>query len=255
MASALALVPAPRAVRTVRAARARSARGGLVVVAGKKGAWAKEFDPEYEKEKTVATVDDAKWPGLDSACSRSEAAHHPRVSPKTALAPPPSLPSPARAAARVPSGPVSSTPSGARPRPLSSAHSVSPKCPPSPPPDALPPSAEDKEKDPATYNILVKKTGPLNVTWNGVGVLQVPKGRDNAESNNVAKTVLIQRKEQVMAEVARLYPKMKGDLDFVIQMFEDPYADPVDMSQVPPEGMEAVPAEIKYMPKGKRYPF
>lgn len=119
----------------------------------------------------------------------------------------------------------------------------------------MPPSAEDKEKDPATYNILVKKTGPLNVTWNGVGVLQVPKGRDNAESNNVAKTVLIQRKEQVMAEVARLYPKMKGDLDFVIQMFEDPYADPVDMSQVPPEGMEAVPAEIKYMPKGKRYPF
>ena len=51
--------------------------------------------------------------------------------------PPPSLPSPARAAARVPSGPVSSTPSGARPRPLSSAHSVSPKCPPSPPPDAF----------------------------------------------------------------------------------------------------------------------
>lgn len=134
MASALALVPAPRAVRTVRAARARSARGGLVVVAGKKGAWAKEFDPEYEKEKTVATVDDAKWPGLDSACARSEAAHHPRVSPKTALAPPPSLPSPARAAARVPSGPVSSTPRGARPRPLSSAHSVSPKCPPRPMP-------------------------------------------------------------------------------------------------------------------------
>ena len=115
--------------------------------------------------------------------------------------------------------------------------------------------AEDKEKDPATYNILVKKTGPLNVTWNGVGMLQVPRGKDDKESNNVAKTVLIQRKEQVMAEVARLYPKMTGPKDFVIQMFEDPYADPVDMEQMPPEGLEPVPAEIKYMPKGKRYPF
>lgn len=110
-------------------------------------------------------------------------------------------------------------------------------------------------KDPATYNILVKKTGPLNVTWNGVGMLQVPRGKDDKESNNVAKTVLIQRKEQVMAEVARLYPKMTGPKDFVIQMFEDPYADPVDMEQVPPEGLEPVPAEIKYMTKGKRYPF
>ena len=251
MASALALVPAPRAVRTVRAARARSARGGLVVVAGKKGAWAKEFDPEYEKEKTVATVDDAKWPGLDSACSRSEAAHHPRVSPKTALAPPlPTFPRPRRRARPVRTRLVH--PARRPPTPLILRAFRLTEVPPRPMPS---PSAEDKEKDPATYNILVKKTGPLNVTWNGVGVLQVPKGRDNAESNNVAKTVLIQRKEQVMAEVARLYPKMKGDLDFVIQMFEDPYADPVDMSQVPPEGMEAVPAEIKYMPKGKRYPF
>ena len=123
---------------------------------------------------------------------------------------------------------------------------------PSPPPLHV---AEDKEKDPATYNILVKKTGPLNVTWNGVGMLQVPRGKDDKESNNVAKTVLIQRKEQVMAEVARLYPKMTGPKDFVIQMFEDPYADPVDMEQMPPEGLEPVPAEIKYMPKGKRYPF
>lgn len=124
--------------------------------------------------------------------------------------------------------------------------------PPPPPPFHV---AEDKVKDPATYNILVKKTGPLNVTWNGVGMLQVPRGKDDKESNNVAKTVLIQRKEQVMAEVARLYPKMTGPKDFVIQMFEDPYADPVDMEQVPPEGLEPVPAEIKYMTKGKRYPF
>jgi hypothetical protein len=115
--------------------------------------------------------------------------------------------------------------------------------------------AENKEKDPATYNILVKKTGPLNVTWNGVGMLQVPKGKDDKESNNVAKTVLLQRKEVLMGEVARLYPKMTGKKDFVIQMFEDPYADPVDMDQAIPEGMELVPAEIKWMKKGKRYPF
>ena len=115
--------------------------------------------------------------------------------------------------------------------------------------------AENKEKDPATYNILVKKTGPLNVTWNGVGMLQVPKGKDDKESNNVAKTVLLQRKEVLMGEVARLYPKMTGKKDFVIQMFEDPYADPVDMDQAVPEGMELVPAEIKWMKKGKRYPF
>lgn len=115
--------------------------------------------------------------------------------------------------------------------------------------------AENKEKDPATYNILVKKTGPLNVTWNGVGMLQVPKGKDDKESNNVAKTVLLQRKEVLMGEVARLYPKMTGKKDFVIQMFEDPYADPVDMDQTVPEGMELVPAEIKWMKKGKRYPF
>lgn len=101
----------------------------------------------------------------------------------------------------------------------------------------------------------MKKTGPLNVTWNGVGMLQVPKGVDDKESNNVAKTVLLQRKEVLMGEVARLYPKMTGKKDFVIQMFEDPYADPVDMDQAIPEGMELVPAEIKWMKKGKRYPF
>jgi hypothetical protein len=29
----------------------------------------------------------------------------------------------------------------------------------------------------------------------------------------------------------------------------------VDMDQTVPEGMELVPAEIKWMKKGKRYPF
>ena len=53
----------------------------------------------------------------------------------------------------------------------------------------------------------------------------------------------------------RLYPKMTGKKDFVIQMFEDPYADPVDMEQTVPDRMEAVPAEIVWMKKGKRYPF
>lgn len=60
--------------------------------------------------------------------------------------------------------------------------------------------AEDTEV--STYNILVKKTGPLSLTWNGVGVIQVPKvGKEDKESNNLCKTVLIQRKEQILAEV------------------------------------------------------
>ena len=68
----------------------------------------------------------------------------------------------------------------------------------------------------------------------------------------MCKTVLVQRKEQVLAECDRLYPKMKGKpKDYVIQLFEDPYADPVDLSAVPPAGLEPVPAEIKYMPKGE----
>lgn len=124
-----------------------------------------------------------------------------------------------------------------------------------------PHATEDTEV--ATYNILVKKTGPLNVTWNGVGVIQVPMvGKEPKESNSLCKTVLIQRKETIMSEVNRLYPKMvKGKageavpLDFVIQLFEDPFADPVDLNQIPPEGLEPVPAEIKFLPKGKRYPY
>ena len=45
-------------------------RRGLVIVAGKKGAWAKEFDPEFEKKNAPAEVDESKWPGLDSAYAR-----------------------------------------------------------------------------------------------------------------------------------------------------------------------------------------
>eukprot|EP00740_Mantoniella_antarctica_P023493 CAMPEP_0198687690 /NCGR_PEP_ID=MMETSP1468-20131203/72746_1 /TAXON_ID=1461545 /ORGANISM="Mantoniella sp, Strain CCMP1436" /LENGTH=188 /DNA_ID=CAMNT_0044436043 /DNA_START=24 /DNA_END=590 /DNA_ORIENTATION=+ len=173
--------------RRARAPHGRQTRrGGLAVVAGgKKGAWAKEFDPLYESDKTVEVVQVAQGPGL----------------------------------------------------------------------------AKDTEV--STYNILVKKTGPLNITWNGVGVIQVPKGgKTDKDSNNVCKTVLIQRKEQVLAEVDRLYPKMRKEkagtlapLDFVIQLFEDPYADPVDIYAVPPAGLEPVPAEIKFLTKGKRYPY
>jgi hypothetical protein len=50
-------------------------------------------------------------------------------------------------------------------------------------------------------NVYRYATGPLNITWNGVGVIQVPKGgKTDKDSNNVCKTVLIQRKEQIMAE-------------------------------------------------------
>lgn len=158
--------------RTARAAR--SSRGSMVVVAGKRGAWAKEFAPKEETAEEEAEEDE--YPGLA------------------------------------------------------------------------------KDTDAASFNILVKKTGPLSLTWNGVGVLQIPKGSDDKESSNLAKVVLLQRKDQVMREVDRLYPKLKAKpKDFVIQPFEDPYADPVDMTQVPPETLEIVPAEVKYLKKGKRF--
>ena len=67
--------------------------------------------------------------------------------------------------------------------------------------------------------MLTKKTGPLNVTWNGVAMLQVPKGKTDKESNAIAKTVLIQRKEIVLQEVDRLYPKMKGKQGLRYWMF------------------------------------
>ena len=57
-----------RAARGVRRASS-SRRGGLVVVAGKKGAWAKEFDPEYEKSQEKKEVDQSMWPGLESTFS------------------------------------------------------------------------------------------------------------------------------------------------------------------------------------------
>ena len=68
----LASTPALAPTRVASRATSRSStrvcrRGGLVVVAGKKGAWAKEFDPNYEKENTVVVVDDSKYPGLESA--------------------------------------------------------------------------------------------------------------------------------------------------------------------------------------------
>ena len=57
------------ALATPRASRT-APRRGLVIVAGKKGAWAKEFDPEFEKKNAPAEVDESKWPGLDSAYAR-----------------------------------------------------------------------------------------------------------------------------------------------------------------------------------------
>ena len=164
-----------------RAAHVR--RGGSVVVRGKKAAFFKEFDEQYQKDNEVKEMDEnvmKGWPGL----------------------------------------------------------------------------AKDIGDDIATYNVLTKKTGPLNVTWNGVAMLQVPKGKTDKESNAIAKTVLIQRKEIVLQEVDRLYPKMKGQpKDYVIQMFEDPFADPVDMTQEAPNDVETAPAEFKFLEKGRRYPY
>ena len=68
MAHALASFTSVRVAPGVAIRRASRAapRRGLVIVAGKKGAWAKEFDPEYEKKTEVEEVVESKWPGLDS---------------------------------------------------------------------------------------------------------------------------------------------------------------------------------------------
>ena len=272
MATSLAAAAASVAPRaTARPARPRAAargvRGGSrsVVVRGKKGAWAKEFDPDYEKDKEVVeiTAEAEGWPGLASASSfrsthlfdslaRRDAT---RASPSIGALPPRGVAPPRRRRSRreTPPSPIPSF------RPVLSIDRLSLTTRSTLAALALARRAssvvaEDTEVE--TYNILTKLTGPLNITWNGIGVIQVPKGADKKESGNVCKTVLVQRKEQVLAECDRLYPKMKSKpKDYVIQLFEDPYADPVDLSAVPPAGLEPVPAEIKYMPKGKRYPY
>jgi hypothetical protein len=38
-------------------------------------------------------------------------------------------------------------------------------------------------------------------------------------------------------------------------MFEDPMADPVDLSQEAPNDVETAPAEFKFLEKGRRYPY
>ncbi|EEH54117.1 uncharacterized protein MICPUCDRAFT_51212 [Micromonas pusilla CCMP1545] len=330
MATSLAAAAASVAPRaTARPARPRAAargvRGGSrsVVVRGKKGAWAKEFDPDYEKDKEVVeiTAEAEGWPGLakdtevetyniltkltgplnitwngigviqvPKGATRRRAKpfrlrvdlHHlliclvvrvelyrPRARLATdhdgagaaASVAPRATARPARprAAARGVRGGSRSVvvrgKKGAWAKEFDPDYEkdkevveITAEA------EGWPGLAKDTEVE--TYNILTKLTGPLNITWNGIGVIQVPKGADKKESGNVCKTVLVQRKEQVLAECDRLYPKMKGKpKDYVIQLFEDPYADPVDLSAVPPAGLEPVPAEIKYMPKGKRYPY
>lgn len=61
---------APKGVTIHRVGRVTGAPRRLTIVHGKKGAWAKEFDPEYDDGKTPVEVDDGSdWPGLDSTCN------------------------------------------------------------------------------------------------------------------------------------------------------------------------------------------
>lgn len=289
MAHALASFASLRVVAPSVGTAPRSNPGnhkrGLVIVAGKKGAWAKEFDPEYEKANAVvvAEVDVNKWPGLDS--TSKERVFEPYLTPEKSASRT-NRPTPQRCQQGRLACPDTDTRflsndgrnrrrrrnqtvfrSVAKTGKLSShtsrGHAVtlfrslvtsSTNSPPFLIRVAFP-KPEAKDEDPATYNVLVKKTGRAHVTWNGVGVLQVPRGRDDKESSDVAKTVLLQRIEPLLAEVKRLYPKMNGPFDFVIQKFEDPYAQPVNTTQAVPPGLGLVPAEIVWLKKGKRYPF
>ena len=81
-------------------------------------------------------------------------------------------------------------------------------------------------------NIVVKTKG-FGVTWNGIGTLTVPDGGTKEMSTNIARVCCAQRKALLRANCTRLYPKMqKLPMEWAVQPFDDPYADPLDLDMV-----------------------
>ena len=89
---------------------------------------------------------------------------------------------------------------------------------------------------PFSVNVMVKKRGPLNVVWNGVGTLQVPDAGEKTASVNLCRVCLAQRSELLIENFERLYPKLKKDaVEWALQPFDDPYGDSFDPYMVVPE--------------------
>ena len=102
-------------------------------------------------------------------------------------------------------------------------------------------------------NVMVKTKG-FGVTWNGIGTLTVPDGGTKENSTNVARVVCAQRKALLRSNCARLYPKMqKLPMEWAVQPFDDPYADPLDLDMVleGEHASEMIPGNLQFLKKGR----
>lgn len=102
-------------------------------------------------------------------------------------------------------------------------------------------------------NIVVKTKG-FGVTWNGIGTLTVPDGGTKEMSTNIARVCCAQRKALLRANCTRLYPKMqKLPMEWAVQPFDDPYADPLDLDMVleGEHANEMIPGNLQFLKKGR----
>jgi hypothetical protein len=109
-------------------------------------------------------------------------------------------------------------------------------------------------RDPFSVNLMVKKVGPLNVVWNGVGTLQTPDAGDKRASVDLARICLAQRAELLIENLERLYPKLKNErVEWAMQPFDDPYGDAFDPFMTVPEDKvtELVPGNLQFLKKPK----
>lgn len=109
-------------------------------------------------------------------------------------------------------------------------------------------------QDPFSVNLMVKKVGPLNVMWNGVGTLQTPDAGEKRASVDLARICLAQRSELLIENFQRLYPKLKNErVEWAMQPFDDPYGDSFDPFMTLPEDKvtELVPGNLQFLKKPK----
>ena len=118
------------------------------------------------------------------------------------------------------------------------------------------PALEKQEgQDPFSVNLMVKKFGPLNLVWNGVGTLQVPDAGSKPASVNLARVCLAQRAELLIENFERLYPKLKNErVEWALQPFDDQYGDAFDPFMSLPDDQvdEFVPGNLQFLKKPRK---
>ena len=110
---------------------------------------------------------------------------------------------------------------------------------------------QDSEK----HLLMVKKFGPLNLVWNGVGTLQVPDAGSKPASVNLARVCLAQRAELLIENFERLYPKLKNErVEWALQPFDDQYGDAFDPFMSLPDDQvdELVPGNLQFLKKPRK---